>query len=177
MSFHSIPAGKQLPDDINVIIEIAANSSPIKYEVDKQADALFVDRFLSSPMFYPANYGYINHTLAGDGDPIDVLVISPYPVQAGAVVRARPIAVLSMSDEGGEDVKILAVAHASLTTLYEHVKEASDLPALLLAQIEQFFLHYKNLDNGKWVNIGQWGDCAQAKAYIQQAAQAEKNQP
>ena len=136
MSFVNVPAGKDLPNDIYVIIEIPANSSPVKYEIDKDADALFVDRFMSAPMFYPANYGYINNTLADDGDPLDVLVITPYPVVPGSVIRCRPIGILNMSDEAGEDAKLVAVPHDKLSPLYKEVKEIADLPELQLQQIK-----------------------------------------
>jgi inorganic pyrophosphatase len=116
MSYQNIPAGKDLPEDIYVVIEIPANSSPVKYEIDKDADALFVDRFMASPMFYPANYGYINNTLADDGDALDVLVVTPYPVIPGSVIRCRPVGVLNMTDEAGEDAKLLAVPHETFPT-------------------------------------------------------------
>merc|ERR1711879_692349 len=131
MSFNSISAGKELPNDVYVVIEIPANHAPIKYEIDKDMDCLLVDRFMATPMFYPANYGYINNTLAGDGDPLDVLVVTPYPVQPGSVIRARPVAVLNMKDEGGEDVKLLAVPHTKLTKIYDDVQDVNDVPELL----------------------------------------------
>ncbi|MBT7331580.1 MAG: inorganic diphosphatase, partial [Oceanospirillaceae bacterium] len=151
MSYQSIPAGKDLPNDIYVVIEIPANSSPVKYEIDKDADALFVDRFMASPMFYPANYGYINNTLADDGDALDVLVVTPYPVVPGSVIRCRPVGVLNMTDEAGEDAKLLAVPHEKLTQAYNDVQDIADLPDLLLNQIKEFFENYKNLEKGKWV--------------------------
>jgi inorganic pyrophosphatase len=130
MSFQNIPAGKDLPNDIYVVIEIPANSSPVKYEIDKDADALFVDRFMASPMFYPANYGYINNTLADDGDALDVLVLTPHPVVPGSVIRCRPVGVLNMTDEAGEDAKLLAVPHEKLTQAYNHVQDITDLPEI-----------------------------------------------
>ena len=156
MSFNSIPAGKDIPDDIYVAIEIPSNSMPIKYEIEKEFDALFVDRFMATPMFYPANYGYIPNTLADDGDPLDVLVVTPYPVQPGSIIRARPIGILDMSDEAGRDSKVLAVPHDKLTTIYSEVKEPQDLGSLLLDQITHFFEHYKDLEAGKWVKIDGW---------------------
>ena len=153
MSYNSIPAGKELPHDIFVAIEIPANSSPIKYEIDKDYDALMVDRFMATPMFYPANYGYIPNTLSEDGDPLDVLVVTPYPVVPGSVIRARPIGILNMSDEAGQDAKLLAVPHDKLSVLYKDVKEPSDLPELLIQQIEHFFENYKDLEKGKWVKV------------------------
>jgi inorganic pyrophosphatase len=166
MSFNSIPAGKDLPDDIYVVVEIPANHAPIKYEVDKDADCIMVDRFMATPMFYPANYGYINNTLSDDGDALDVLVVTPYPVIPGSVVRARPVGILNMSDEAGQDAKLLAVPHDKLTTLYQQVHEYSDLPSLLIQQIEHFFENYKDLEAGKWVNVDGWAGAAAAKAEI-----------
>ncbi|MFT6300382.1 MAG: inorganic pyrophosphatase, partial [Saprospiraceae bacterium] len=150
MSYNKIPPGKHLPDDINVVIEIPANHSPIKYEVDKDSDAIFVDRFVATPMFYPANYGYIPQTLSEDGDPLDVLVVTPYPVMPGSVVRSRSIGILNMSDESGVDAKLLAVPNTKLTKLYDHVQEISDLPELLIQQIQHYFENYKTLESGKW---------------------------
>jgi inorganic pyrophosphatase len=166
MSFSKLSPGKELPHDIYVAIEIPANHAPIKYEIDKDSDCLFVDRFMSTPMFYPANYGYIPSTLSEDGDALDVLVITPYPVTPGAVIRARPIGILYMSDEAGRDSKLLAVPHSKLTPLYNDVKEASDLPAQLLKQIEHFFEHYKDLEPGKWVKVDKWGNAKDAEAEI-----------
>jgi inorganic pyrophosphatase len=170
MSFELVPAGKNLPDDFNVVIEIPLNSS-IKYEIDKDSNSLFVDRLVSTPMHYPANYGYIPHTLCGDGDAADVLVLFPQPVQAGSVIRCRPIGVLKMSDEAGQDAKILAVPHDKLTTLYSNVKKLADLPEVVLQQIEHFFTHYKDLEKGKWVKVEGWGDVEEARAEILAAAE------
>ncbi|PJE79756.1 Inorganic pyrophosphatase [invertebrate metagenome] len=156
MSYASIPAGKQLPDDLYAIIEIPAQSSPIKYEVDKGMDALVVDRFMPAPMFYPANYGYISQTLADDGDPLDILVITPTPVVPGSVIRCRPVGMLNMSDESGQDEKIIAVPHDKTSALYKSIREYTDLPELLLQQIEHFFENYKTLEPGKWVKIDDW---------------------
>ncbi|MFT7178266.1 MAG: inorganic pyrophosphatase [Oceanospirillaceae bacterium] len=174
MSYQNIPAGKDLPEDIYVVIEIPANSSPVKYEIDKDADALFVDRFMASPMFYPANYGYINNTLADDGDALDVLVVTPYPVVPGSVIRCRPVGVLNMTDEAGEDAKLLAVPHEKLTQAYNDVQDISDLPELLLNQIKEFFENYKNLEKGKWVKVESWEGAESAKAKILVAAAAYK---
>jgi len=174
MSYQNIPAGKDLPNDIYVVIEIPANSSPVKYEIDKDADALFVDRFMASPMFYPANYGYINNTLADDGDALDVLVVTPYPVVPGSVIRCRPVGVLNMTDEAGEDAKLLAVPHEKLTQVYNDVQDISDLPDLLLNQIKEFFENYKNLEKGKWVKVESWEGAESAKAKIMVAAAAYK---
>ncbi len=143
MSLNLVPAGKELPEDIYVIIEIPANADPIKYEIDKESGALFVDRFMSTAMFYPCNYGYINNTLSLDGDPVDVLVPTPYPLQPGSVIRCRPVGVLKMTDESGEDAKLVAVPHSKLTKEYDHIKDVNDLPELLRAQITHFFERYK----------------------------------
>ncbi|MDX1692226.1 MAG: inorganic diphosphatase [Ketobacteraceae bacterium] len=175
MNFDNVPAGKNVPDDIFVVIEIPANSDPIKYEIDKDSHALFVDRFMATPMFYPANYGYIPNTLGEDCDPLDVLVVTPYPLQPGCVIRSRPVGVLHMSDESGKDAKLLAVPHDKLTGLYSHIKNAQDLPALLIAQIEHFFENYKDLEQGKWVKIEGWGDVEEARNEIKKAVDAYRN--
>ena len=167
--YSSIPPGKSVPEDINVIIEISANSSPVKYEVDKDIDALVVDRFMPAPMFYPANYGYIPLTQAGDGDPVDVLVITPYPVLAGSVIRCRPVGVLKMEDEAGQDEKILAVPHNKLTKLYENIQDVGDIPQLTKDQINHFFENYKKLEEGKWVKVDQWADKDTALKMITEA--------
>lgn len=156
MSLCHVKAGRDVPNDINVIIEIPARSEPIKYEVDKESGALFVDRFMSTPMHYPCDYGYIPHTLSDDGDPVDVLVVSPYALIHGTVVRCRPVGMLKMSDESGFDVKVIAVPVDKLTPLYKHVKTIDDLPKLLLDQIGHFFTHYKDLEAGKWVKLEGW---------------------
>lgn len=174
MSYSNIPAGKSLPDDLYAVIEIPANSSPIKYEVDKEYDALFVDRFVATPMFYPMNYGFISQTLADDGDPLDVLVPTPYPVVPGSVIRCRPIGVLNMTDEGGGDAKIIAVPHDKLTVLYKDVKEVSDLPELLVKQLVHYFENYKALEPGKWVKLAGWENADVARAAIVKAAAAYK---
>ena len=169
MSYNDIPAGKDLPNDINVIIEIPANHDPIKYEVDKDSDAIFVDRFVATPMFYPANYGYVPQTLSEDGDPLDVLVHCPFPVVHGCVIRSKPIGILKMEDEAGLDAKLLAVPVAKLLPSSESVHEVSDMPELIINQIEHFFRHYKDLEKNKWVKIIGWGDSAEAKEEIQKS--------
>ena len=171
MSLNLVPAGKSLPDDIYVIIEIPQNADPIKYEVDKDSGAIFVDRFMSTPMFYPCNYGYVNATLSLDGDPVDVLVPTPYPLLAGSVIRCRPVGVLKMTDESGEDAKIVAVPHSKLTKQYDHIQDVNDLPELLKAQIQHFFERYKELEAGKWVKVEGWGDKAAAEAEIKTSAE------
>lgn len=174
MSFENIPAGKNPPDDIFVVIEIPANSSPIKYEIDKKSNMLFVDRFMATPMFYPCNYGFIPNTLSEDGDPLDVLVVTPYPVAPSSVIRARPIGVLHMSDEAGKDAKLLAVPHDKLSVLYHNIKEPHDLPELLIKQIEHFFENYKDLETGKWVKIDGWGNSKEAHIEIEKSIAAYK---
>lgn len=166
MGLEHVPAGKSLPDDIYVVIEIPANSDPIKYEVDKECGALFVDRFMATAMFYPANYGYINNTLSLDGDPVDVLVPTPYPLQPGSVIRCRPVGVLKMTDEAGQDAKLVAVPHSKLTKEYDHIKDVNDLPALLKAQIQHFFESYKALEAGKWVKVDGWDNAEAARKEI-----------
>ena len=156
MSLNQVSAGKDLPNDINVVIEIPALSEPVKYEIDKETGALTVDRFMGTAMHYPANYGYIPQTLGDDGDPVDVLVVTPIPLVHGCVIRCRPVGVLVMSDESGQDEKLLAVPFKKLTPLYEGVQEYTDLPPLLLDQIKHFFEHYKDLEPGKWVKLDQW---------------------
>ncbi|MBU3824920.1 inorganic diphosphatase [Oceanisphaera sp. W20_SRM_FM3] len=171
MSLKNVPAGLNLPEDIYVVIEIPQNADPIKYEVDKDTGALFVDRFMSTPMFYPCNYGYVNHTLSLDGDPVDVLVHTPYPLEAGSVIRCRPVGVLHMTDESGEDAKIIAVPHTKLSKEYEHIQDINDVSASLKAQIQHFFEHYKDLEAGKWVKLEGWGDKAAAEAEILSSAE------
>ncbi|MEJ2754907.1 MAG: inorganic diphosphatase, partial [Gammaproteobacteria bacterium] len=136
------------------------------YEVDKEHEAIFVDRFMATPMFYPCNYGFIPNTLSDDGDPCDVLVITPYPVIPGSVIRARPIGILNMSDEAGSDAKIVAVPHEKLTSFYSNVNEVSDLPSLIAEQIQHFFENYKTLEPGKWVKVEGWGSCQDAQTEI-----------
>ncbi|ART80258.1 inorganic diphosphatase [Oceanisphaera avium] len=171
MSLKNVPAGLNLPEDIYVVIEIPQNADPIKYEVDKDTGALFVDRFMSTPMFYPCNYGYVNNTLSLDGDPVDVLVHTPYPLEAGSVIRCRPVGVLNMTDESGEDAKIIAVPHTKLSKEYEHIQDINDVSELLKAQIQHFFEHYKDLEAGKWVKLAGWGDKAAAKDEILSSAE------
>lgn len=166
MSLNTVPAGKNLPEEINVIIEIPAHADPIKYEVDKDSGAIFVDRFMSTCMHYPTNYGYVPHTLSEDGDPVDVLVPTPFPLTPGSVIKCRPVGVLNMTDESGADAKILAVPVSKLTPIYNDVNEVNDLPELLLNQIQHFFERYKDLEKGKWVKIDGWADAAAAKKEI-----------
>lgn len=166
MGMENIPTGKNVPEDVNVVIEISAHGAPIKYEVDKDSGALFVDRFMSTAMHYPCNYGYIPGTLAGDGDPVDVLVVAPFPLPPASVIRCRPVAILKMTDEAGEDAKLLAVPVDKLTPIYKDVKSTADFPQLMLDQIVHFFEHYKDLEKGKFVKVVGWGDVKDAHAEI-----------
>lgn len=166
MNLDRVNPGRDVPNDVNVIIEIPANSDPVKYEVDKDTGAMFVDRFMSTAMHYPCNYGYIPHTLSDDGDPVDVLVVTPYPLISGSVVRCRPIGVLKMTDESGDDAKVLAVPISKLCTSFAHVETTEDMSKLLLDQIAHFFEHYKDLDEGKWVRVEGWGTLEEAKQEI-----------
>jgi inorganic pyrophosphatase len=169
MNLNAIPIGKNPPDDINVIIEVAIGGEPIKYEMNKEAGALFVDRFLYTPMRYPGNYGFVPHTLSDDGDPIDVLVANTRPIIPGAVINCRPVGVLKMEDDGGGDEKIIAVPSPKLTQRYVNVHNYTDLPSITLEQIQHFFEHYKDLEPGKWVKLLGWGDAAEARALITEA--------
>ncbi|MES2534616.1 MAG: inorganic diphosphatase [Pseudomonadota bacterium] len=166
MSLNKVPAGRDLPNDFNVIIEIPMNADPIKYEVDKESGAIFVDRFMGTAMHYPCNYGYIPHTISDDGDPVDVLVITPFPLFPGVVVRCRPIGVLKMTDEAGGDAKVLAVPVDKVLSIYTHWQKPEDMNDLRLQQIQHFFEHYKDLEKGKWVKIEGWFGPEDAKAEI-----------
>jgi inorganic pyrophosphatase len=166
MGLKSIAAGKDVPNDINVIVEIPMTGAPVKYEVDKDTGALFVDRFMATAMFYPTNYGYVPQTLSLDGDPVDVLVVTPYPLLSGSVIRCRPVGVLKMTDESGEDAKVLAVPVDKLCQLYQKVETFRDLPQPLILSIEHFFAHYKDLEDGKWVRIEGWEDVNSAHQEI-----------
>lgn len=161
-----LSSGPQIPDDIYVIIEISAQSTPVKYEMDKKTGLLFVDRFINTELRYPANYGYIPNTLSGDGDPTDVVVVTPYPVISGAVVRARPIALLKMTDEAGTDTKIIAVPIDKVYPDYSHIQSKDDLDPKLIHEIEYFFQNYKNAEPGKWVKTDGWDDADAAKKEI-----------
>ncbi|EQD27950.1 inorganic diphosphatase [mine drainage metagenome] len=166
MNLDRVPAGRNLPTDFNVIIEIPMHGDPIKYELDKETGAMFVDRFMSTAMHYPCNYGYIPQTLSQDGDPVDVLVITPVPLITGVVVRCRALGVLKMTDEAGQDAKLLAVPVDKLCTLYRHLERVDDLPELTLQQIVHFFEHYKDLEKGKWVKVEGWAGPQEAHAEI-----------
>ena len=171
MNIDQIAAGKNVPDEVNVIIEIPQHADPVKYDVDKDSGALMVDRFMATAMHYPCNYGYVPHTLCGDGDPADVLVVAPFPLIPGSVIRCRAVGVLKMTDESGEDAKLLAVPVDKLSPLYANVKEPEDLPRLLLDQISHFFEHYKDLEKGKWVRIDGWEGSDAARQEIVDAVE------
>ncbi|HAI93884.1 MAG TPA: inorganic diphosphatase [Xanthomonadaceae bacterium] len=169
MGLELVSAGKNPPDEINVVIEIPKDSEPVKYEVDKETGAIFVDRILSTPMRYPCNYGYVPQTLGGDGDPADVLVVLPLPLVPGAVIRCRPVGVLKMSDEAGSDEKLLAVPVAKVFNGYTHVEHLHQVSPHWLERIGHFFEHYKDLEKGKWVKVEGWGDAAEAKQILVEA--------
>lgn len=166
MALNNVPSGKDLPNDFNVIIEIPMRSDPIKYEVDKDSGAIFVDRFMATAMHYPCNYGYIPHTIAGDGDPVDVLVVTQFPLPPGVVVRCRPVGMLKMTDEAGEDAKLLAVPVDKLTPVYREIESPRDFPQVVLDSISHFFAHYKDLEPGKFVRVEGWVDAEEAKKEI-----------
>jgi len=176
MSLNNVPAGDKLPEEVNVIIEIPANADPIKYEVDKDTGTVWVDRFMSTPMFYPCNYGFVNDTLSLDGDPVDVLVPTPFPLLPGSVITCRPVGVLQMTDEKGEDAKIVAVPTSDLTKEYDAIKDVNDLPELLKAQITHFFERYKELESGKWVKVEGWADAKAAKDEIKSSFERAQQQ-
>ncbi|VFP80142.1 inorganic diphosphatase [Candidatus Erwinia haradaeae] len=166
MGIKNVPDGYNLPDDIYVITEIPAYSYPIKYEVDKSTGVLFVDRFIATTMFYPCNYGYINQTLSEDGDPVDVLVPTPYPLHTGSVIRCRPVGMLQMTDESGPDSKIIAVPVQKLSKEYGHIQDVFDLSDVLRNQIQHFFEQYKALEGEKWVKVNGWKNVTAAKDEI-----------
>jgi inorganic pyrophosphatase len=174
MRIDAIAIGKNPPEDVNVIIEVPLGGQPIKYELDKDAGTLVVDRFLYTPMSYPGNYGFVPHTLSEDGDPIDVLVINTRELIPGCVINVRPVGVLIMEDNAGQDEKIIAVPSHALTKRYDDVVNATDLPEITLKQVEHFFEHYKDLEPGKWVKIGAWHDADHAKRLIVEAIERAK---
>ncbi len=177
MNLDRVNSGRDVPNDINVIIEIPAHSDPVKYEVDHETGALFVDRFMSTAMHYPCNYGYIPHTLSKDGDPCDVLVATPIPLISGSVVRCRPVALLRMTDESGDDAKVLAVPIDKLTRHWTHVRGPEDMPPDLLERIAHFFEHYKDLEEGKWVRVVGWEGAEAAKKEILDSVAMYNNAP
>jgi inorganic pyrophosphatase len=176
MDIAKIPAGRDLPHEINVVIEVPLRSDPIKYEFDKETGAIFVDRYLYTTMFYPCNYGFVPQTLGDDGDPIDVMVIGRMPVMSGAVLRARPIGMLKMSDEAGGDEKILAVPIDKITPVHKNVRSYHDVPELDLARIAHFFEHYKDLEPNKWVKIEGWADLDETHRTLMAAVERARQQ-
>jgi inorganic pyrophosphatase len=174
MRLDAISIGSNPPHEVNVVIEVPIGGEPIKYEMDKAAGTLIVDRFLYTPMRYPGNYGFIPHTLSEDGDPCDVLVANTRPIIAGAVISVRPIGVLRMKDEAGGDEKIVAVPSPKLTKRYEKVQNYTDMPPITIEQIEHFFSHYKDLEPGKWVEFAGWGDAETARGLILEAIERAK---
>ena len=166
MGLDLVSSGTDVPNEIHVVIEIPKDAEPVKYEVDKATGAIFVDRVLSTPMRYPCNYGYVPHTLCGDGDPVDVLVVMPLPLIPGAVIRCRPVGMLGMTDEAGEDTKILAVPVPKVFAGYAHINDVADVPQHWRDRIAHFFEHYKDLEKGKWVKVDGWHDAAAARAEI-----------
>ncbi len=174
MIIDAVSIGKNPPEDVNVIIEVPIGGEPIKYEMDKEAGALVVDRFLYTAMHYPGNYGFIPHTLSADGDPIDVLVANTRAIAPGAIISARPIGVLVMEDNSGEDEKIIAVPSRHLTMRYDRIEDYTDLPDITIHQIQHFFEHYKDLEPGKWVKIKRWGGKEEAHRLILEGIEREK---
>ncbi len=175
MRIDAIPLGKNPPKEINVIVEVPVGGEPIKYEMDKEAGTLVVDRFLHTSMRYPGNYGFIPHTLSDDGDPTDVLIVSQRHIVPGAIMAVRPVGVLKMTDEAGGDEKIVAVPAKHITKRYNDVHDYTDLPDILVQQIEHFFTHYKDLEEGKWAKTDGWGDAAEAERLIVEAIERAKN--
>jgi inorganic pyrophosphatase len=174
MRLDALKIGKNQPDDVNVVIEVPIGGEPIKYEMDKESGALVVDRFLYTAMRYPGNYGFIPHTLSGDGDPCDVLIANTRAIIPGAVMNVRPVGVLVMEDDGGQDEKIIAVPSSKLTQRYDRVANYTDLPEITIKQIEHFFEHYKDLEPGKWAKIIRWGDAEEARRLILEAVERAK---
>jgi inorganic pyrophosphatase len=180
LRIEAVSTGADPPNEVNVIVEVPVGGEPIKYEMDKEAGTLVVDRFLYTSMRYPGNYGFIPHTLSGDGDPCDVLVANTRAIVPGAVIAVKPVGVLVMEDDGGQDEKIIAVPTAKLTRRYEHVESYTDLPDITVKQIEHFFEHYKDLEPGKWVKILHWGGPDEAHRLIlegMERAKAQKSNP
>lgn len=171
MRIDAISIGKNAPHEVNVIIEVPIGGEPIKYEMDKEAGALVVDRFLYTSMRYPGNYGFIPHTLSDDGDPCDVIIVNTRAIIPGAIMAVRPVGVLLMEDESGGDEKIIAVPSNKLTKRYEKITNYTDLPQITLDQIQHFFEHYKDLEPGKWVKIVRWGDAAEARSLIEKGTE------
>ena len=176
MDLSKIPVGKNPPYDVNALIEIPQGGEPVKYEIDKESGAIFVDRFLHTAMFYPGNYGFIPHTLADDGDPMDIIVVGPTPVVPGAVIRCRPVGALVMEDEAGQDEKILAVPVDALHPFFADIASYRDLPPIMCEQTAHFFQHYKDLEKGKWVKLAKWLDTADAESLVMEAIERAKRE-
>jgi inorganic pyrophosphatase len=174
MNLEKISIGKDAPNQVNVIIEVPMNADPVKYEFDKDSGAIFVDRFIGTPMFYPCNYGFVPHTLSDDGDPVDVLVVSDFAIMPGAIISAKPVGVLIMEDEKGMDEKIIAVPALKLNSSYEKINEIAELPENLVNKIKHFFEHYKDLEKGKWVKVKGFEDSVKAKKLITEAIERAK---
>ncbi len=174
MDISKISMGKDAPNEVNVIVENSVGAVPVKYEIDKESGAIFVDRFVHTPMFYPGNYGFVPHTLSDDGDPVDVLVVGEMPVIAGAVIPVNPIGVLKMEDDGGMDEKIIAKPTTKMFPYHENIENYTDLPEIVAQRIEHFFTHYKDLEKGKWVKILGWGDAEEAKKLLQEGVERAK---
>jgi inorganic pyrophosphatase len=177
MGLDLVPSGRDLPNEINVVIEIPKDAEPVKYEVDKSTGAIFVDRILSTPMRYPCNYGYVPHTLCGDGDPVDVLVILPLPLIPGSVIRCRPVGVLNMTDEAGSDEKLVAVPVGKVFAGYAHIEDIAQVSGHWLERIGHFFEHYKDLEKGKWVRIDGWGGAADARRIVMESVERYRASP
>ncbi|MBP7001291.1 inorganic diphosphatase [Amaricoccus sp.] len=177
MNIDKIPAGKNPPHDVNVVIEItggAAGGAPVKYELDKESGAVFVDRVVNTPMFYPCNYGFVPNTLHADGDPTDVLVLCDFPLQPGVVIRCRPVGVLKMEDDGGMDDKLIAVPVEKVDPFQAHIQDLEDVAPKTRERIKHFFEHYKDLEAGKWVKVIGWGDKAEAISILEASLEAVK---
>jgi len=176
LDISKIAPGNNAPEDINVVIEVPQHADPIKYELDKESGAIFVDRFMHTAMHYPCNYGFVPNTLSDDGDPVDVLVVSNFPLIPGCVINCRPVGVLQMEDEAGMDAKVLAVPSSKLKPVFNHVKGPEDLPTFLTDQIRHFFEHYKDLEPNKWVKVTGWGDAAAAKKEVMESITRAKEE-
>lgn len=175
MIIDAIPTGKNPPEDVNVIVEVPIGGEPIKYEIDKESGALFLDRYLYTPMRYPGNYGFIPHTLCGDGDPLDVIIMTSRPIIPGAVVRCRPIGVLYMEDDGGKDEKVICLPNQKLTRNYDDINDIDDMPEIQLERVKHFFTHYKDLEPNKWARIDRIGNKAEAIQVILDSIEMFKN--
>ena len=175
MALERVTAGADIPDEINVIIEIPKDAEPVKYEIDKASGAIFVDRVLSTPMRYPCNYGYVPQTLGGDGDPLDALVLLPLPLVPGSVIRCRPVGMLRMTDEAGSDEKLVVAPHAKTFAGYAHIADIDQVSRHWLERIGHFFEHYKDLESGKWVKLDGWTDAAAAKREIRAGVERYRN--